>query len=168
LRRDNVMQPLPRQLPELPEIGYPEAFYARRVKQADLVGDTHTREAYKVAQYVTLALAPHVEWQDKLRYFRHALRRHCAPPPLPSDDVWMFYQRLADLVRVHAGNEALKLAVKEDEIYANRLSIGSTRERIRPEAVRFFDNLLGTGESCPEHFSQEDWEQLRMIRAQWV
>ena len=78
--RDTYMQPLPHKLPALPEIGYPETYYARKVKKADLVGDTHTREAYKVGQYVTLALQPHLEWQEKLRYFRHAIRRHCCPP----------------------------------------------------------------------------------------
>ena len=162
------MQPLPHKLPSLPEIGYPEAYYSRRVKQADLLHDTHTREAYKVGQYVTLALAPTLDWDQKLRYFRHALRRHCCPPPLPSDDVWLFYQNLAELVRAHAGVEALKLAVREDEIYVRRLEMGSTRERIRPEAMQFFRKLLGDHEHCPEQFTQEDWDQLKMIRNQWV
>src|SRR5688500_2943508 len=109
--RDTSMQSLPH---KLPEIGYPEKYYARRVKEADLAGDTHTREAYKVGQYITLALVPHLEWQDKLRYFRHAIRRHCCPPPLPSDDVWMFYQNLAESGPEHAGTQAPKLARKED------------------------------------------------------
>jgi hypothetical protein len=166
--RETIMQPLPHKLPALPEIGYPEAYYAKRVKQADLVGATHTREAYKVGQYVTLALAPHLEWQEKLRYFRHALRRHCKPPPLPSDDVWLFYQNLAELVREHAGREALKLALQEDDVYAKRLTLGSTRERVRPEAIRFFKNLMGESEHCPEQFTQVDWDQLKLIRNQWV
>ena len=166
--RDVYMQPLPHNLPGLPEIGYPETYYARKVKKAEAVGDIHTREAYKVGQYVTLALQPHLEWQDKLRYFRHAIRRHCCPPPLPSDQVWTFYQSLAELVREHAGRLALESAIKQDEIWEQKVKLGSTRDRIRPEAIRFFKNLMGEGDSCPEHFSHEDWEQLRIIRAQWV
>ena len=101
---DVARQAASHNVPPLPEIGYPEAYYARKVKKADLAGDVHTREAYKVAQYVTLAVQPHLEWQDKLRYFRHAIRRHCNPPPLPSDAIWLFYKGLADLARRVANN----------------------------------------------------------------
>ena len=63
-----------RQLPPLPEIGHPEAYYAKQVHLADRVGDRHAHEAYKVGQYVTLALDPHLSWEEKLKYFRHALK----------------------------------------------------------------------------------------------
>jgi len=108
------------------------------VKKAEAIGDIHTREAYKVGQYVTLALQPHLEWQDKLRYFRHAIRRHCCPPPLPTDQVWTFYKSLAELVHAHAGRLALELAIKQDELWERKVKLGSTRDRIRSEAIRFF------------------------------
>ena len=28
--------------------------------------------------------------------------------------------------------------------------------------------LLDTGDHCPDYFLQEDWEQLKLIRDQWV
>ena len=154
----------------MPEIGYPEAHYARRVRQAELAGDDHAREAYKVGQYVTLAMDPHADWEKKLRYFRHALRRHTNAPPLPTDEVWLFYQNLKDLVRRYAGQEALRLALKEDEAYATRLGLGQSRQRIEQEAEEFFAKLLGSHsqDACPEHFTQEDWDQLRLIRNQWI
>src|SRR4051812_48035664 len=111
-------------LPPMPEIGHPESFYAKKVHEADREGDVHKREAFKVGQYITLALDPHLEWDEKLKYFRHALKRHCVPPPLPDDSVWMFYRRLQDLVRQHAGQEALRLVSQEDDLYAARLAMG--------------------------------------------
>src|SRR4051794_40646834 len=96
-------------LPPMPEIGHPESYYAKKVHEADRQGDVHKREAHKVGQYITLALDPHLEWEEKLKYFRHAIKRHCVPPPLPDDAVWMFYRALADLVRQYAGQEALKM-----------------------------------------------------------
>ena len=70
-----------RQLPPLPEIGHPEPYYARQCHLADREGDSHRREAFKVGQYVSLALDPHLSWPEKLKYFQHALKRHCVPPP---------------------------------------------------------------------------------------
>ena len=42
----------------------------------------------------------------------------------------MFYRSLADLVRQYAGQEALRLASVEDDLYAARLAMGQTREKI--------------------------------------
>lgn len=162
------MQPLPHELPSLPEIGYPESFYAKRVRQAELAGDVHAREAYKVGQYVTLASDPHLDWESKLRYFKHVLRRHCNPPPLPSDQVWLFYQNLADLVRRHAGREALRLASAEDDLYAMREAAGVAREWLVEKAETFFRRLMGSHDVCPPHFNEEDWQQLLLLRSQWV
>lgn len=163
------MQPQPNKLPRMPEIGYPESHYARRVRQAELAGDDHTREAYKVGQYVTLAMDPHLGWDQKYRYFRHALRRHTNAPPIPSDELWLFYQNLKDLIRRQAGQEALRLALKEDEVYAARLAQGVSRERIAAEAEQFFGKLIGhQPDACPELFNQEDWDQLKLVRNQWV
>jgi hypothetical protein len=157
-----------RQLPPMPEIGRPEAYYAKLVHQADKAADVHAHEAYKVGQYVTLALDPHLQWDEKLRYFKHAMKRHCVPPPYPDDDVWMFYRNLADLVRTYAGHEALRLASAEDDLYAARVSMGQSREVIEDEAEAFFGKLLGATDTCPEWFSESDWAQLKLIRDQWI
>ena len=155
------------QLPALPEIGHPEAWYAKRVHQADAMGDMHAHEAYKVGQYITLGLDPHLEWEEKLKYFKHALKRHCQPPPLPDDTVWMFYRQLTDLVRQHAGQEALRIASAEDDRYATRVGIGQKREQIEDEAEVFFKRLIPTDE-CPNWFNEMDYDQLKLIRNQWI
>jgi hypothetical protein len=156
--------------PTMPEVGHPESYYAKRVHHADRHGDQFAHEAYKVGQYVTLALDPALSWPAKLRYFRHALKRHCVPPPLPDDEVWLFYRQLADLVRRYGGQEALRLASVEDDLYAARLSMGQTHEKIENDAEQFFANLFeGTiNDQCPEWFNEEDWEQLKLLRDQWI
>ena len=161
------MTPL-RQLPSLPEIGYPESFYAKRVKQADREGDLHTHEAFKVGQYITLGIDPHATWDSKMKYFRHALRRHCLAPRTGDALVCMFYQRLGDLVRRQAGLEALRLACAQDDFFAERLRNGESRDAIAQDAVSFFIQLMGTDDDCPSHFNEEDWAQLRLVRDQWV
>ena len=164
---DNKMSPQ-RTLPPMPEIGHPEGYYAKRVHMADEAGDVHAHEAAKVGQYVTLAMDPSLSWEEKLKYFRHALKRHCAPPPFPDDDVWMFYRNLADLVRRYCGYEALRLSSQEDDLYAARLSMGQSREKIEDDAESFFDRLIGSGDFCPEWYTEEDWGQIKMIRDQWI
>jgi uncharacterized protein YjiS (DUF1127 family) len=154
-------------LPALPEVGHPEIYYARKGKQAEKRGDHHAHEAYKVGQYVTLALDPNLPWPVKLRYFRHALDRHCHPPPLPEEDVWLFYQRLAHLVREHAGREALRLCLAEDDRYAAMKDMGVSEEEIEEEAENFFRQFI-TQDECPYWFLEEDWRQLKMIRDQWI
>jgi hypothetical protein len=155
-------------LPPLPEIGHPESYYARLAKEAERQGDIHAHEAAKVGQYITLALDPGLEWDAKRRYFRHALRRHCAPPQVSSELVEMYYQRLVDLVMHHAGAEALRVASGEDDKYACRLAGGEPRRTIMEDAVEFFANLMGVDDTCPSHFKEEDWLQLRIIRNQWI
>lgn len=157
-----------RRLPDLPPIGKPESFYARQVHHADRHGDPHHHEAYKVGQYVTLGLAPGLNWDQRCKYFTHALRRHCNPPPLPDEEVWVFYRSLADLVRHHAGREALRLAVAKDDEFAARAAAGESRARLADEAELFFLRLLGTSREKPDHFCEEDWAQLRMIQDQWI
>jgi len=153
-------------LPALPEIGHPESWYAKRVHEADRAGEVHKREAYKVGQYITLAMDPHLNWEEKLKYFRHALKRHCVPPPLPDDAVWMFYRGLQDLVRQHAGVEALRLASTEDDLYAARLAMGQTRDKLEDDAEDFFARLVPP--ECPDWFNEEDFQQLKLIRDQWI
>jgi hypothetical protein len=156
-------------LPALPEIGHPESYYARLVHRADRDNSPHAREAAKVGQYITLAMDPYLSWDQKLRYFKHALRRHCQPPRITSDPVWLFYQSLAGMVRQYCGQEALRLASAEDDRLAASIQLGgATREEINQEAENFFADLTGFMDSCPEHFNEEDWVQLKMIRNQWV
>jgi hypothetical protein len=157
-----------RQLPAMPPIGQPESYYARQVHYADKINDPHLHEAFKVGQYITLGMDPRLDWGSKLKYFDHALRRHCTPPPLPDEDVWVYYRQLADLVREHAGEEALKLATKKDDEFAERLAGGEPREVIAEDAEPFFLKLMGLCREKPDHFGDEDWHQLRLIRDQWV
>ena len=155
-------------LPPIPPIGRPESWYARQVHVADKVGDQHSHEAHKVAQYVTLGLDPALPWPKKLRYFDHALRRHCRPPPLPAEAVWVFYNDLANLVRTHCGEQALFLASAMDDSYAERCCRGEPHEAVAVDAERFFASLLPFGNDKPDHFNEADWAQLRLIRDQWV
>lgn len=154
-------------LPPMPEIGRPEAYYAHRVHEADRHGQIHAHEAWKVGQYITLAIDPNLQWEQKLKYLQHALKRHCNPPPLPDEEIWVFYRGLADLVRSHAGQEALRLASAEDDLYAARLALGQDRQKIEEEAEVFFGRLIYC-DHCPEWFNEEDWEQLKLIRDQWI
>ena len=156
-----------RVFPPMPEVGLPEAWYAKMVHRADKAGDTYAHEAYKVGQYITLAMNPALTWEQKLKYLQHALKRHFNPPPFPDDDVWMFYRSLADLVRQYAGQEALRIACKEDDFYARRLQMGQIRDKIADDAGLFFRKLISM-EHCPEYFNEEDFRQLKMIRDQWV
>jgi hypothetical protein len=155
-------------LPPIPAVGRQESFYAKLAHDAQIVGNPHAHEAAKVVQYITLAMDPALHWDEKLKYFKHALRRHCQPPPLPDDEVWAFYRQLAQLVRQHAGAEALRIASAEDDMYAARLSLGQARPDIENEAEQLFAHLMGMEDECPDWCPEEDWHQLRMIRDQWI
>ena len=154
-------------LPPLPEIGHPESYYAKQVHRADKRADVHAHEAYKVGQYITLGKNPYLSWPEKLKYFRHALARHCNPPPYPDDQIWMFYRSLADLVRQHSGEEALRIISAEDDTYAKRMKLGQTREAVEDEAEAFFKKFI-LSEACPDWFNQEDFEAMKIIRNQWI
>jgi hypothetical protein len=153
-------------LPPLPEIGHPEAYYAKAIRQADAAGDRHAYEAGKVGQYISLALDQHLTWEEKQKYFAHALKRHCNPPPMPDDDVEQYYKDLAELVRQYAGQEALRLSSEQDDLFAARLAMGQTREQIEDEAEEFFLRLVPA--ECPDWFNEEDYTQIRLIRDQWI
>jgi hypothetical protein len=157
-----------RKFPPLPGMNHPETYYAKLAHDAEETGDLHAHEAAKVAQYIMLGLDPAAPWEEKAKYFRHALRRHCVAPPYCEDDVVEFYQRLAALVRQHAGQEVLRIASDQDDMFAARLSMGQDREKIEDEAEELFARLLGSGDECPEWFNPDDWGQLRMIRDQWI
>lgn len=154
-------------LPLMPEIGRPEAYYARRVHEADRQGQLHAHEAWKVGQYITLAIDPNLQWEQRLKYLKHALKHHCNPPPLPGEEIWVFYHGLADLVRRYAGQQALQMASTEDDLYAARLAMGQDRQKIEEEAELFFTRLIDC-DHCPHWFNEEDWVQLKLIRDQWI
>ncbi len=158
----------PRHFPPLPEIGCPESYYARLSHEADKSGDALKHECAKVGQYITLALDPAMPWDEKLKYFRHALRRHCQPQPFADDHTRAFYHALGSLVRQHAGQEVLRLASNEDDMYAARLSMGQERSQIEDEAEEFFIKVMGSGDACPEWCNEADWQQLKLIRDQWI
>jgi hypothetical protein len=162
------MMTKPSPLPSLPEIGHPESYYAKLAHSADKVGDVHAHEAAKVGQYITLAMNPALSWEEKLKYFRHALRRHCQPPQFPDENAWLFYRQLAELVRQYAGTEALRIASQEDDLYAARLSLSQTREQIEDEAESFFAKIMGSGDERADWFNETDWAQLKLIRDQWI
>ena len=155
--------------PPMPEIGLPESYYARLVKKAEASGNVFEHEAAKVGQYVTLGLDPKLDWENKQRYFKHAIRRHCNPPmAVPDEDVWVFFRNLALLVRQYAGQEALCIASAADDRWASRLASGIHKEAVEAEAVEFFSKLMGRGDQQPDWFTDEDWVQLRMIRDHWI
>ena len=154
--------------PPMPEIGHSESYYAKIARAADRDGNQHLHESSKVGQYISLALDPALSWEQKLRYFQHALRRHCIPPQFAGDDAWLFYHNLADLVRENCGREALRIASKEDDFYAARLDMGQSKEKIEAEAEEFFDRITSGLNTCPDWFLPTDWDQLKLIRDQWV
>jgi hypothetical protein len=156
-----------RHFPALPDIGHPESHYAQLARKADLLGDHYGREAAKVGQYITLAMDPRLDWLSKRRYFEHALRRHCMAPPLSSLEVSGFYQSMAAQVRKYAGQEALRLASDEDDQYVLLTKSKVPRHVIVGKAQVFFGTLMGMHLQRPDWFGEEDWAQLKMIRAQW-
>lgn len=155
-------------MPRIPVIGREEAYYARRAKRAADEDDAHARCGFKTAQYVTLALNPRLSWRDKVKYFQHALDRHCQTPPYPDDETWMFYAQLANLVREHASREALRLASTEDDLYAARLAMGQRREVIENEAEQFFGQFFPAGDECPDWLNADAFEQLQILRNHWI
>jgi hypothetical protein len=156
------------ELPALPEIGFPESFYAKEVARADKAGNRHAHAAFKVGQYITLGMGMRLTWDQKRKYFSHAIRAHCTGPAMSSADVLKFYARLADMVRRHAGNEAIRLASREDDAWAAQLQRGVPRHEVFADAERFFRHLVGDCSGIPDYFNAEDWEQLVILRNQWM
>lgn len=151
----------------VPEIGRPDAYYARLISLAEQQGEPRLRAGAKVARYITLASNPHLSWPEKFRYFNHALKHHCVPPTIDAE-TQPYYEQLAELIRQHCGAEALRLASAEDDMYAARVALGQDRREIEEDAETFFGMLLGTADPCPAHFTETDWSQLKLIRDQWI
>jgi len=153
-------------LPKLPEIGRHDAYYTEMLRRADCAGDKIAHESWKVGQYISMALDSRLDWEKKVRYFDHALRRHCAAPAHAEEKVQAFFRSLATLVRCHAGVEVLRIASRQDDDYARRLSAGEERRLIVRDAEIFF-SLIFLREDSPEWLDEEDVAQLKLIQAQW-
>jgi hypothetical protein len=154
-------------IPPLPELGHSESYYVRLAHRAERHEDELALHAAKVGQYITLAMDIKLTWEEKLRYLKHTLNKHCAPPRIADDSVWAFYKDLQRLVRDSAGQEALRIACNEDDLYAALSQMGKDRSEIEERAEVFFKRLLPC-EECPDWFHEEDHAQLRMIRDQWI
>jgi len=154
--------------PPMPQLGQGEAYYTNLVRQAAHAHQVHAREAAKVGQYVTLGLQEDTDPASKMKFFRHAIRKHCVPPPISDVAVEGFYERLSDFVRLHAGREALRMASIEDERYAMRERDGESRGKLVAEARVFFEKLLGPDSLRSDLYTDEDWQQLKIVRHQWL
>ena len=151
----------------LPVIGHAEAFYLKHVKEAEAAGDRHARASHKVGQHVTAALDVKMSWEQKHKRFARALEHYCIIPGDAGPALHAFYTKLAELVRRHAGQEALRLARKQHEAYSQRVKAGESREAVEEDAEKFFFDLLGHA-GCPNWCTPEAWQQITAWRDHWV
>ncbi len=156
-------------VPKMPRIGLPEKVYLQAAKEAEARGDDLTVEAAKVGQYVSLALRDlDAPWSTKLKYFRHALKRHARPPEHADDVTKQWFGKLAHHARAYAGAEALRLAAEQDDCFEARQSMGQSEDNIADDAESFFDAVCPHCDTCPPIYNPEDWEQLKSLRDRWV
>lgn len=157
----------PQTIPPLPELGHSESYYVRLAHRAERHADPLALHAAKVGQYITLAMDVKLTWEEKLRYLKHTLNKHCTPPRIADDSVWAFYKDLQKMVRDASGQEALRIACNEDDLYAQLAQSGKDRCEIEDRADVFFRRMICT-DDCAEWFHEDDFAQLKMIRDQWV
>ena len=156
-------------VPRMPKIGLPEALYLKVHDEAVARGDDLTREAAKAGQYTSLALRDlDAPWAKKLKYFRHALKRHTQPPEHADDVTKAWFKKLATHVKKHAGAEALRLAAEANERYMARKSMGQTGDDIADDAEELFNEICPHCDSCPPLYNEEDWAQLKAYRDRWI
>jgi hypothetical protein len=156
-------------LPPMPKIGLPEETYLHVAHKAERNGDDLVFEAAKVGQYVSLALRDtDAPWHVKLKYFRHALKRHCQAPEHADEMTKGWFTKLAHMIKAYAGAEALRLAAEVDEMYEARQSMGQDVEGIADDAEKFFEQVCPMCESCPPIYNEEDWVKLKGIRDRWI
>jgi hypothetical protein len=148
-------------------MGQSESFYGHKAREAETTGEIHLRAGYKVAQYITSALAPELSWEQKFKYFEHALRKHAAPPPPLDEAVMKHYAKLQDLVRTHAGQEALRVANAQHAAFGARLAAGEAKYKLRTDAIAFFRQII-TSEECPDWFHLWDFNALKALRNKWA
>jgi hypothetical protein len=151
----------------LPVIGHPETWYTKHIAQADAVGDHLAHCSFKVGQYVTLALDPKRPWEEKIKYFRHCLKHHCAPKPNAEPETVAFCEKLKGLVLRYASQEARRSAHHEHDSYSMRLDLGIPRETLAEEAEVFFPNILGHG-PCPDYLTAEAFKEICGLRDRWI
>ena len=152
----------------LPVIGHPHAYYEKHIRQAEQLGDVHARASHKVGLHVTDALDPALSWDRKLAHFRHALEKYCVAPAGADAALQAFYQKLGDVVRRYASQEAIRLVRQQHERYTHRLHGGTSRDELADEADLFFPGFVGHGHDCPGWFTPNAWEQIRQIEGQWI
>lgn len=156
-------------VPKMPKIGLPEKVYLNAAREAEARGDDLTFEAAKVGQYVSLALRDlDARWEKKLKYFRHALKRHCQPPEHADAVTKAWFEKLAAHVKSYAGNEALRLAAEQDECFETRRELGQTADEIAEDAEPFFDMVCPHCDTCPPVYNESEWEQLKEYRDRWI
>lgn len=156
-------------LPPMPRIGLPEETYLQVAHKAERNGDDLLFEAAKVGQYVSLAMRKRdAPWAAKLKYFRHALKRHCQPPEHADAMTKDWFKKLASFVKAHIGAEALRLAGEADDRFEARQSMGQSSDDIADDAERFFESICPMCDECPPIYNQEDWLQLKIFRDRWV
>ena len=156
-------------LPPMPKIGLPEETYLHVAAKAQRNGEDLIFEAAKVGQYVSLALRDaDGPWQDKVKLFRHALKRHCQPPEHADEMTKGWFKKLAHHVKGYFGAEALRLAGEQDERFDARASMGQSREDIADDAEKFFDAVCPHCDTCPPVYNDEEWRQLRIYRDRWI
>lgn len=158
-------RPSGRVFPDLPRLGEENTYYGKLAHKAEKHEDVYSHSAYKVAQYITLGREAE-EWPKKLKYFRYALEKHAVPKPPIDDDVWIFYQKLQDWVRRECGEEALRLAGREDEFLAERARMNEARFKLVSDAAKFFRELVPS--ECPDWYRPHDYEQLKVIQLHWA
>lgn len=167
--RRYIARPAGASLPKMPKIGLPEKIYLQAAHQAEANRDDLTHEAAKVGQYVSLALRDlDASWSKKLKFFRHALKRHTLPPEHADEVTRAWFKQLARHVKAYAGAEALRLAAEQDECFEARISMGQTADNIAEDAESFFDMVCPHCETCPPIYNAEDWEQLKVFRDRWI
>ena len=163
------MRPDWAELPPLPEVGRPESYYAQQVKQAEQQRNIHAREAYKVAVRRDAGNGPAAGLGKELRYFKHALRSHCVAPAgarRQALDVLRAARRHGEAECGRRG--PIRLASLEDDYYMGQVNAGVPRPQIMAQAEIFFRKILGERDEKPEYLNQEDYEQLRILRNQWI
>jgi hypothetical protein len=156
-----------RTLPQLPQIGLPEHEYRRLIDEAEGYRDHHAREAFKVAKYITRAIAKNRTWPEQEKYFKHALDHHCHARPMADEETLAFYASLAHLVREHAGAAVLKHVSSVDDAFAARQSRGEPRDVVAREARSFFRALIPHHHK-PEWLNLDDYEQVKVFEHQWA
>ena len=156
-------------LPKMPRVGLPESVYLKAASDAKARGDDLTHEAAKVGQYLSLALRDaDAQWGEKLKYFRHALKRHSQPPEHADDLTRQWFKQLARHVKAYAGAEAVRLAAEVDECYGARRGMGQTAEEVCDDAEEFFDRVCPHCDDCPPIYNEADWVRLKEYRDKWI